>query len=385
MDFSNIIAGNLNQNLVINAYWRSIFSIKPQCDSRVSPPMVACLFFVMFSIGGCANEGSGMQLSDSAAVENSTPEELSLTLLFEDSFDQQADFRNSTGVENCIGGVGNGCDRLPAGWTDFLVSEQWHPDDLGDIRAQPGLQINADNPRGGSGKSLMLWDESRGDPGRWGSDAMLGRYLPGGHRDLYVEFWIKFQPDYRWHHRELTNPPGTNLAKLLRIGHRDAGKSPFSFSASGSNAPLMFIDSSVWARERNGQRSNIASLDLIGRCDPQETNYRCGDFVETGRGVIGDDASFEQSLGDGNWHKVAARMALNSFPGAGDGIAMAWFDDELVGAASNVPFLGIDASGDTLLNMVTIGGNMHNYPEPERNQFEQWYAVDDVRIYAVNE
>lgn len=309
---------------------------------------------------------------------------LNMTLLHEETFDDLPDFSNVAGVENCIGGTGNGCSRLPNGWSDFLVSEKWNPTDGGGANAKAGLQINGDFARGGSGKSLVIWDESRGDSGSWGSDAMLGKYFPSGHKDIYVEYWIKFQPGYRWHHLELNNPQGINYAKLMRIGHRDQGQSPFRFSASGSNAPLVFIDSSIWSRDQNPGRTNLASVLVSGRCDPQESNYKCGSYPETGRGYINGNASNAESYGDGNWHKLAARMRINTAPGRGDGIVMAWFDDQLLVNSTDVPWIGSNAPADTLLNMVVLGGNMHNYPEPENNRFEQWHSIDDVRIFAID-
>ena len=325
--------------------------------------------------------------SEAPAPGTSLPAELvgmNMTLLHEESFDDLADFSNAAGVENCIGGSGNGCSRLPDGWSDFLVSEKWNPTDGGGSSTRAGLNINGEFPRGEAGKSLVIWDESRGDTGSWGSDAMLGKYFPDGHKDIYVEYWIQFQPGYRWHHLETSNPQGINYAKLMRIGHRDQGQSPFRFSASGSNAPLVFIDSSIWARDQNGRRTDRASVLVSARCDPQESNYKCGSYPETGRGYINGDASNAESYGDGNWHKLAARMRINSGPGKNDGILMAWFDDQLMVNATDVPWIGSNAPADTLLNMVVLGGNIHNYPEPEGNRFEQWHSIDDVRIFSVN-
>ncbi len=78
-------------------------------------------------------------------------------------------------------------------------------------------------------------------------------------------------------------------------------------------------------------------------------------------------------------------MGLNSAPGASDDVVMVLFDNQLVGETHDVPFLGIGSPPGTLLNQVTIGGNMHNTPEPESSKFEQWYAIDDVRIVGLGE
>lgn len=60
-----------------------------------------------------------------------------------------------------------------------------------------------------------------------------------------------------------------------------------------------------------------------------------------------------------------------------------WYDDQLLGVSPTNDLVTSDSIESRLLNYITVSGNMHNYPEPEANQFEQWYALDDVRIFAI--
>ena len=344
---------------------------------------------LLAACGSCANAAGQCVANPPIVGDDGLPAEIAAlnpTLIFSDNFDSQPDFATEASVEYCINNAGNGCDRLPPNWSDYKAGERFHPIELNNSSLESSLQINGDQPRGSSGKSLMIWDESYGNTGQWGSDAMLGKYLPEGYKDLYVEYWIKFQPGYRWH--DVEGGHGINYAKILRIGHRDEGQTPFSFSATGYNAPLMFIDTIVRSVTKNNAPQYVqAGVQAQLRCDPQESNYKCGTYTtaQSMNGYINDgNTSFVESYGDGNWHKISARMRLNSSPGARDGIAMTFFDNEMVAYADDVPFLGSNSPAGTKLNQVSLGGNMHNYPEPESNQFEQWYAIDDVRIYTIN-
>ncbi len=314
----------------------------------------------------------------------SIPDELqtlTLTCIFEENFDAQPDFSNPTNNFYCRVGAGPGCTVMPTGWSDFTVSnERFHPIEQNDPSLEPNLQINSTQARGSSGKSLLLYDESFGNSGQWGSDVMLAKKLDTGYSDLYVEMWIKFQPGYRWHLVELGN--GQNSAKILRIGHREPGQDGLSFGANRYNGPMAFINAMIWAQTSTG--SNRAVLKASPRCDPQQTDYFCPDYNGGNiQGFLNNQGTFAQTFGDGNWHKIGARMKLNSSPGVHDGIMMLFYDDELVVSVNDIPWRAIGSPAGTLLNSVIIGGNMHNYPEPEANMFEQWYAIDDVKIYSI--
>jgi len=318
---------------------------------------------------------------------------LSTNLIFEESFDDAPDFVSPMARSGCVQGrPAENCALLPPGWTGYISREFWHPDEFGPT-SQAGMQINSAQGRGGMGKSMQIWDESQGGPGTWGSDVMLGKAFTPGYKDIYVEYWIKFQPGYRWHHADPSINHGINYAKLLRIGHADEGKTPFSFGGRGPNGPISFINSRVWYYNPpvDGQRNSRAGFAGTIRCDPQETDYTCPDYDFSSRSTVGylnsesGYVSFEDSFGDGGWHKLAARMALNSSPGANDGILQIWYDDQLIANATDIPFLSSTAPADHLLNSVVLGGNLHNYPEAESERFEQWHAIDDVKIYAINE
>ncbi len=299
-----------------------------------------------------------------------------LVLLHADTFDDQDDFQNPTRRSFCSGSTRRPeCDDMPAGWTGYSVAERWHPEDMGDS-VEAGLQINSANPRGGSGKSLVIWDESYGTPSQWGSDAMLSKRLDRAYRNVYAEYWMYFPEGYRWHH---AGEHGINYAKILRLSHVDAGDYAFSYGGDGTNDPVMIVNTHLWFVDRDGTRSERGALTGVSRCSPRATNYRCGDWSGSIRGDVESVAVY----GDGEWHKVGALMSAGS-PGGEDGVVTLWFDNVQVVETRNIPFLATGVSADRQINTVTFGGNQHNYPEPEEAQFEQWYAIDDVRIFAVD-
>ncbi len=321
---------------------------------------------------------------------------LTLTAIFEDNFDAQSDFANGLGnpnsngtaAEACRSGFEAACATLPTCWDVFASGERFHPAIIANASAQPGLQINDFEPRGGTGKSLIIWDESYGTNSQWGSDALLGKKFLPGYDDIYAEMWIKFQPNYRWQYMETTK--GINYAKVLRMSHSDSD--PISTGGNGTNAPMTILDIKVWCDDFfNGPRTNRMALQAQVRCDPQETNYQCpgrnfgltGNISVPGVPGINGDAAFLDTFGNGEWHKIGMRMALNSAPGVEDGILMVWYDDQLVSSSTIVTFLETGAPQDHLITTVLLGGNMNNVVEPEANQFEQWYAIDDVRIFSV--
>jgi len=171
----------------------------------------------------------------------------------------------------------------------------------------------------------------------------------------------------------------------LRIGHFDgvANTSAFKGGGNGNSGPLVFLDSMVWAFDLNGVPNNRALFVVSTRCDPQESDYYCGAYGASKNAYLPGDPKYHESYGDGQWHKIGMRLVMNSAPGVGDGKAMLWLDDDLIHTQDDVPFMGENSPGNVGWNMVMVGGNTHNYPEDESELLEQWYSIDDVKIYVL--
>lgn len=327
---------------------------------------------------------------EAAVLPLSLPSELdglNMTLVLEENFDDQLDFATQATRSFCQdSGARGSCENLPDGWTDFVDNGRWHPSEIEGSEA--GLQINATAGRGGAGKSLVIWDESYGAPSQWGSDAMLATRLEAPAKDIYTEMWLKYQPGYRWHHLEPFSSRGLNYSKVMRITSVVPDAYAFSYFSGGTNEVIALADTVLWAFDSNGERIDRGRMDVAARCAPRGTNYRCGDDVGGIRGDLQDTTRFEERFGGGatsDWHKIGLRAKLNSAPGVADGILQVWVDDVLQAEALNMTFLGDAADPELLLNMVSFGGNLHNYPEPEAERFEQWHAIDDIRVFAIGE
>ena len=348
--------------------------------SRLITTLAVCSLFVAPTVS--AQECVAHQPN----VTFTGPDSLNLDsskLIFEERFDDLADFVIPEEDASCLRSLRPECSLLPQGWTQFLSSERWFPD-AGATDVNPSLQISNEQFRGAGGKSMIIWDESYGGPSTWGSDAVFARELGQDIKDVYAEFYVLFQPGYRWHHIERGS--GTNLAKLFRLTHFDGGGgNPFKFFSSGDSAPLFLLDLNIWTfTDNSGVVDNRTGLSSAVRCDPQGSNYRCDNYTENELSRLNGDPSFVESFGDGAWHKIGVRVAMNSSPGVHGGIITIWVDDLLVGHRDDVPFLGACAPPEYGWNMVMLGGNMHNYPEPEENRFEQWTAIDDFRLYRLD-
>ncbi len=338
---------------------------------------LSILFF-----SSCNNDKPSSVVSDTISNIPTELQSLKLTSIFEDNFDAQNDFENPTGNYSCNTQDGS-CSTIE-GWTSLQVgNDRFHPVDDNDPNLEANFQLSMEQARGGTGKALKLYDESFGNSGQWGSDILLTKKFDQGYEDLYVEMWVKFQPNYRWH--LLESGHGQNSAKILRIGHRQEGSFSSTFGSNGGYGPLTFTNIMAWASNNANEWTLLTGAN---RCAPQTTNYLCSDNGSGGiQGFIandgGDRLGWAETFGDGQWHKIGMRMKLNSAPGITDGSLMIWYDDQLLGESRFIDWLGTDTMDSRLLNSVIVCGNMHNYPEPEANQFEQWYAIDDVRIFSV--
>lgn len=303
-----------------------------------------------------------------------------LTLAFEETFDDQADFFSGSN-DRCITGVESECVHTPEGWTHFYTTDKWHPLADNNSSFHSTLEISDANPRGLNGKSLVIYDESWGSRSQWGSDGILAKQFDSRYNEVYVEFYIQFDPGFRW--ESIENGSGTSLGKILRMSYfnGDDTDSRFQNFQGGSNGPIVFLDVKQWTISDTDIRSRLQTQI---RCNPLDTNenYKCKDYSENSDVKLPGDPNFVQSFGDGGWHKVAMWAKLNTAPGVADGKLSVWYDDELVSSKDNVPYIGAGGASDIGWNMVMVGGNMSNIPEDESATFEQPWSIDDIRIYT---
>ncbi len=324
-------------------------------------------------------------VQDPVVVGTTLPNEissLSSTLVFSENFDLASDWIVPKNGQ-CENGTEDDCEFLPASFTHMYTAEKWHPSQSENPNSHPSGAISSEQYRGVSGKSYITFDESWGSPGDWGSDATIAKRLDGAYRDIYAEYWIHFQPGFRW--TAVDRGQGLDTAKLARFtsfGGPD-NASVFSFLSGGLNTPIALGDLEVII---GGSGLELTLARAVIRCSPVNSNYKCGSYDDEPWERIGgggEGAPFVETLGDGTWHKMGLRAKQNSAPGVKDGIMQMWVDNVLYLQRADVPFIGTGGTMETGFNMFMIGGNMHNNPEDESAKFEQWTAFDDIKVFSL--
>ena len=314
-------------------------------------------------------------------------------ILFEEDFDSQTDWF-PTGVR-C--GITQGTDicpdsDVPLNWTYYRnENDDWRPDN-GYPENQYGQRITSDIKRGVSGKSWVKVSESNQPPeqANYYSDSILMKKLDTEYNELYVSFWIKMQPNWQWQ-------GGGRQLKLFRVGNLDDIPSGdvFDIGSKGNTAPLYIFD--FYNHETWGWQNKHAP-----RCDPQLEEYLdCGTAQYRSPWTIGQlfdcqpgqvctgftpsrdritRPTFQESVGDGQWHNLKFRVKLNSAPGVEDGLYEFWLDGNLEISVTGIPYREINSPAGVGWNFISIGGNWNNWFAPVEDRKELWYAIDDIIV-----
>lgn len=287
-------------------------------------------------------------------------------IIFEDNFDSHPDWFPQTEEEGCY--TASCKSTVPGQWNYYRNDELWHPNTDGS-GFHPTIQISNENFRGSSGKGYTQWNESnngRAGDG-WGADGDLSKDLGKDYSEIYVQVKVKFQPGFQWYFDQNNNA----MIKMVRFQHWDRVGTPYQYFTSGNNSPVYVFDSvnSLW-----GFRHQHAF-----RCDPQSTNYYCSPSYD-GNYTFSGNPTFNNSLGDGNWHTLEFHGKMNTSPGVRDGVIEFWVDGKLEYNRSDIAWMGTGSPGNLGWNIVGIGGNAFNSYAPASDRKEQWYAIDDLVI-----
>jgi len=300
-------------------------------------------------------------------------------MIFSDNFDATPDWQNK-GSQRCnyIGwdedANDTSCANVPLNY-DLIYMTDKNP-------ANPMCQINNKGARGLNGKGLRVYDESNGDKNSWGSDCQIAKYFPQQYPELWVSYYIHYNPNMIW-------DSGTKMSKIFRIGHYNplvvdgtAQTSAFNTNKSSSQngglgdttAGLFFLD------VKQVTSPELMRFQQAVRCGGE---YKCGAYDEAWfqnfSGTPGD--SWSQTLGDNRWHHIEAHVKMNSSVGANDGVLEVYFDGVLQTREKDIPWrMAGTKSVVTGFNMFTLAGNSNNVWAGQSNE-EQWmYDVDDVRV-----
>lgn len=339
-------------------------------------------------------------------------------VIFRDNFDDHSDWQPEQlltkdyavgngaidGTARCSAtSEGIGCPNGKAMYFGYYVAMSAWPD----YKGNNTLNISSFNARGGVGKALTLWmepiDATRCDGGsKWCSDGQLSIALPKPYNDLYVRYYIKFQPGWRWNSTQGVGAAG----KFLRVSHFHdiKGVATYKFFKSGNHFPLFILDLTNQTYFVGDGSDPFAEVHMHPRFQSVyygDKNIPTPDFlvnwdferIRVGTGGTGYNGhiTFDEFLSDGKWHMIVLHLKGNSKMGVADGMYELTIDNDVIVSRNNIAWAGSYSDPDCTncvkppqdfvgWNWVSIGGNMYNGVYPSNVREEQWYAIDDLVI-----
>lgn len=320
-------------------------------------------------------------------------------LIFEETFDSQPDFTSTMHSTNKAQKLREGY-TLPNGWDSLYQGTQWSPE-LGYPNNHASLEIlsdNTDKAYGGEGKSAVMWRESFSLSWKnWASDSQLVKFLDKQYPQLYVEFYVRFSPDF-YGRANASN----FMSKIFRVGSWDGEGDEFS-GFQGALGPIYLWDykrdvygvrsvhsfrGGPWGENYtfNGEYPQDESLNYSshtkgqaeGGGDPKLIDQVYGGFLADVKSAV----SHNQVFGEGaRWTKVAFFVRMNSAPGIADGVLRQWIDNQRILNHENIPWVQESATNKMVgWNFLAIGGNDYFQPYPNEDRFEDWYAIDNLVV-----
>lgn len=328
-------------------------------------------------------------------------------LIFQDNFDDHSDWEpqqniypNTMSTSDSSGSAtGNtACSTCPNGQAKYrgyyIAASSWN-----NYKGNNTLSISARNARGGTGKALTFWmepiDTTKCDGGtKWCSDGQISVSLPKSYNELYMRFYIKFQPNWVWDSDEAASE------KFFRVTHNRElpGVPLYRFGTNGNHFPAYFFDlgdSTIWGIRgiKFKMHPRFQSTYHLGST-PTPNYLIANDFAEAyvsgGTGTNGYKL-FREYIGDGEWHSFEFHVKGNSGIGVEDGIMEMWVDGVRIFSQTNVSWADSQYNSSCVncfnpprgfvgWNWVSFGGNMLNRVYPDGTYVEQWYAIDDIVI-----
>lgn len=324
-------------------------------------------------------------------------------LVFSETFDPLEDWTSTLHSTNGGQTVWLG-DVLPGSWSAIYQGTSWSPE-KGHNDRHASLEIlatNAAKARGESGKSAVFWRESMSlGWNNWASDAQFLKVLEEEYDELYIEYWIRFSPD--WWHR---NNHGNWSSKMFRVGsYRGTGS---IFNGAGGNVGPRLIWN--YKLDAYGARNSITLLEgphgATGNTATGVKGSRNFTSHTRGMGENGQDPKVPDLVNGGylvdfsgstthdqvygptdRWTKLGFYVRINSAPGVADGVLRQWINDVQFHNDEEVTWItdnpSVNPEGKMVgWNYFGIGGNDYFQPIPNEQRFEDWYAIDDVRVYS---
>lgn len=320
-------------------------------------------------------------------------------LIFEETFDNQPDWTSDDYISS---------GTLPENWTYGRYQSEWGPLNGNTDRHATAeiLAANSDKARGGTGKSFVKWREGASGDGQnnFHSDAITTKYFSDQDRaEMYVEFYITFSSELIAAHYN-DDMGSSKMFRILNHNGNPADAHDFfgevnspKFVWGISGGPTYGIRNflSFYARGDNhtslspfgglvnqGDWSGSYLTDLAGMrpdgSDAMLPNKKDGGFIDPANQSV---AMLDEVFGpEGTWTKVAFYVKMNSAPGVQDGEVMQWIDGQRIVFSNQIDWIrsGWDMVG---WNYASISGNDLIKAFTDSLRYEDWYAIDDLRIY----
>lgn len=330
-------------------------------------------------------------------------------LIFEENFGGQEDWTSAMYSDDRTQRAET--HTIPNGWYSVRQDPSWAPS-VGHPDRHEAIEILSSNSDKAlsDGKSYVSWRDSY-NPGwnRWNSESIISKYFPEGHDELYVEFWISFSEDWTRVASSAAN------SKIFRISSWDgSGSNEYNFFGGGNNGPIAqwnhsinqygvrnritfrggphgnnytFDDQDISGLPRSLSGAGDLSLNFSNNVagmapdgtDPQIPDKRDGGYLPAS-GTIDHD----QVFGPGrSWTKIGIYVRMNSDPDTRDGVFRQWVDDVQVFQSENIPWIRSSENEDVgaKWNIVMFGGNDYFQTYPNEDRHEEWYSIDNIRIY----
>lgn len=336
-------------------------------------------------------------------------------VIFQEDFDDQPDWTSAMYSTDTVQRAAT--HIIPEGWYSIRQDPTWapskgYPDKHETIEI---LASNSDKARGGVGKSYVSWRDSY-DKGwsYWASESILLKYFPKGYDEIYVEFWVRFGPN--WTRVAVPDRPSAT-SKMFRVSSWSGDGTEYGAFSEGNIGPIALWDHSV---NKYGLRNSLAF-----RGGPHSDNYKLtvGDIPDVGQFLIGGSLgdfnlnfssslanmgpkgtqpiikdrvnggfitaktpgiiSHNQIFGPGDsWTKLAFYVKMNSAPGVKDGVFRQWLNDEQIFVSTEIPWIRPSETRDenAKWNIVAIGGNDFFQTYPNKDRHEEWYSIDDIVV-----
>ena len=327
-------------------------------------------------------------------------------VIFSENFNDQPDW-TSTMFSTASTQTTTLGDTVPENWFGIYQGTQWSPE-TGFPNKHASLEIlasNGDKTRAGGGKSAVFWRESYSADNNfsWASDAQLLYALPEDVPELYVEFYIRFSEEF-WQRNNDSNTPNWSyqgfMHKFFRLGWWDRVSKPWNAAGGGVN-PRMFWG---YKLDTYGVRNTVSAFQGPSSGSTTVPAFGNGSFNYTsatkGQEVGGNDPQHQDQINGGNladfasvttheqvfgptekWTKMAFYVKMNSAEDVEDGVFSQWLDGHRImhkeGFAWHTSGTDKTATG---WSFVAIGGNDFFRPRPDSEQYEDWWALDDLVI-----